>query len=194
MSSSPTTNIHVSFTGETAEDVMGQIQAMAVRGGSSALALVGVEELLAELRDRMAKHDPPMVVRVLPFAEPGETTDEAPATPAPKTRATRKAKETAAPAETTTATLPDTSAKVGEIIDNATKAAETASAVVAGEVSLDDVKAALNGYNAIHGTAKARQMMQEHGGALRLADVPADKFQSLIDALKAATPATQDAA
>jgi hypothetical protein len=53
--SSPTTNIHVSFTGETAEDIMGQIQAMAIRGGASALHLVGTEELLAELRDRLVK-------------------------------------------------------------------------------------------------------------------------------------------
>jgi hypothetical protein len=190
----PTTNVIINFTGNTSVDVLAQIRSFA--GGEGAdLSKLTTEDLLTEVRQRLASQN--MVVKVLPFAEEGEGTGGAPAPEPTKQRRTRKASEPqAAPA---TETAPLTAEQLAAYEAVSTTAApelviERAPATTTETASIDDVRSALNAYAAIHGQAKARELMQKKGGALVLMQVPADKYGTLVEALKAGTVEQQAAA
>lgn len=190
-----TVNIHISA--DTAENALAQARAL---GGSAGLATIDNDALLAELRERMAKMDPPMVVRVEPFETPtiGKVVEGA-ATMTPK-RGRRPTVEKA-PEPVSTGLSPGTTEAVVEEpkpIEPGTQAEGGGDDCGDGAkpLTLDDVKAALNECGAIHGQAATRGVMQEHGGAARLMDVKPEKFDALVAALKkkaAEKPAAQAA-
>lgn len=159
------------------------------------------EALLAELRQRAAKDG--NVVQIVKFEsgepagptpteptknkpgrprKPAATAPAAPAAPEPpkpiepgtQQPAASAAPETTvqAPATATAPAAPESGGSEWGDDDKST------------EVTLDDVKASLNAYSAVHGQATTRKVMEEKGGALRLADIKPEKYGELVRALK----------
>lgn len=181
----PTVTLH--FTAPTTADLLAQVRAFGSDNGG--LAAVSPEALLAELRDRMAKQVPPMVVRVEQFAPEGTATEEV------KTTRTRR-KATADEKVSTAIINAATVEQPGTVeVREEPKPVEAAAQEPAADdwsggddakpvPTLDDVKLALNGCAAVHGQAATREVMQKHGGA-RLMDVKAENYGALIAALDA---------
>lgn len=176
----PTVTLH--FTAPTTADLLAQVRAFGSDNGG--LAAVSPEALLAELRDRMAKQVPPMVVRVEQFAPEGTATEEV------KTTRTRR-KATADEKVSTAIINAATVEQPGTVeVREEPKAVEAVVQDWSGGdeqkpvLTLDDVKTALNGCAAVHGQAATREVMQKHGGA-RLMDVKAENYGALIAALDA---------
>jgi hypothetical protein len=188
-------HVHIAISGATAAEVL---KMAAELGGSTVIAGMSTDDLLAEVRDRFAKASPAMVVRVEPFSSGAATVgDGGPAAANGKapTKAEQKAaakaatdaalKEAAtnkeAPKATTKETQQPTPANDagGGDWDSDSGGEETAAPTV------DDVKAALNTYSAKHGQAATRDVMKNVGGSMKLLDIPADKYQALIEKLAA---------
>jgi len=171
------TTVHLSISGATSAEVLA---AAASFGGSTGTAL-NTEELLAELRDRFAKADPPQVVRVEPFASDSASGDAGKATTT-RTRQPKADKEPPKPTnKETQAAAPDASSEQASGDDWGSEGEDDAK-----EVTMDDVKTALNAYSAKHGQVATRDKMKEVGGSLKLIDIPKEKYGPLVEALKVA--------
>lgn len=194
------TNIVLTINGATAAHVLEQARAFGGAGAGDAIASFSTEDLLAELRQRLAPQG--SVVRVEPFSSGpdtptvvGSTTTEAGGRKRGRpSNAEKAAAEKAAadkPAETTsTATKEDP--KPTEAGTQQPAAAEAAGDdwdgdEAAKEVTADDVKAALNAFSSVHGSIKAREIMNEVGGSMRLADINPESYAALAARLQAET-------
>lgn len=170
------TELNISIRAKSIDDA---IQALAGKDGRrDQITHVETDTLLTELRERMAKQVPPMVVKVLPFdtGEPaGATTENQ------KGSRRRNAKDdgtkqvTAQEGKTT---------EVPKEPEFDPDAAPTADAEPS-DITMDVMRAALNDYSGKNGHAKTRETMQAHGGALRLVDIKPDNYATLLKALKA---------
>lgn len=184
---STTAAVSINFNGNM-EDVR---SAARVFLGETALASTSNDDLLTELRQRFAAQTPPMVVRVLAFA------DEAGPTDAPKT--TRKPRAEKATEAKTTEMPPDQSVPAREEPKATVQGTQEPAAADASEwggeeataavKTIDDVRASLNACAAKIGQAGTREIMVATGGAARLVDVKAENFGKLVDALNSAEPA-----
>lgn len=166
-----------------AASALQQVKQFAQGAGGDPLADVSTEALLAALRDRMFKMDPPQVVKVVPFDEtiglgaalsekPAATPDERPVAEPEKPKAARR------PREQPKAVAADTQ-QAGQA---------TATEAPAGgddkAISREALTDALNACAAKHGQAETRKIMKDAGGAERLMDVKPDAYPKLLNALK----------
>ncbi len=201
--SPPTVHIHVS--GSTISEVINAALGLA---GGNALAAIGTDDLLAELRERFAKQTPVMVVRVEPFEGASSGTvqgaDEAKDAGKPKrpTAAEKAAAKAATDAALKEAADKAAASKAAKEADKPTNdGAQAAGNDTGGDdwdgddkedaaaPTVDDVKAALNACSAKVGQAATREIMKTVGGSMRLLDIGADKFADLIKALNEAEAA-----
>ena len=182
-----TGDVHLHVSGKTLADCIAKV---AQQAGGVPLTSIETDALIAELRERMAKQG--MVVKVLPFDEP-----VAGAAPANDTgtgkRGARKPREEK-PAEQTKPADKAIETKTEPVAD----APKTAPADVGGdwddgdneeagsEITLDDVKSALNEFAATYGQPKAREVISAHAKdkSVRLMDVDPSKYAALVQALR----------
>lgn len=188
--------VTLTIHGATSEDVLAQARSFG--GKTDAISTFATEDLLTELRQRLAPQG--HVVRVEPFSTGPDTptvvssgTTEAGGKKRGRPSNAEKAEKAAAdkPAETTsTATKEDP--KPTEAGTQQPAAAEAAGDdwdgdEAAKEVTADDVKAALNAFSSVHGSIKAREIMNEVGGSMRLADIKPESYAALAARLQAET-------
>lgn len=167
-------DLHIHAT--DASDLYRQIRDLA---GPAILEGYADEALLTEVRQRMAKKG--LVVVVKPFEDGAADTVEAPpateddTTVPPKGRPGRKPRAVESPAPA--APAPEGPKPVEPASDTAKAMAEISA------TAIEDVKAALDAYAAIHGQMPAREIIKSVGGSARLMDVPPEKYGALVVAL-----------
>lgn len=186
MGSDKAATLHLTIAATNIEDMKAQCRAIAGEGN---LASSSNDDLLAELRQRLATEG--LVVKVVPF-ETSQTVDPAPTTAPKATRGAGKKNADKEPPKATTTAAPKTGNGADPVQSAEQRKAENASdwdddsgeTTTATELTIDDVKNALNAYSAVKGQVTARSVMQEVGGAAKLAEIPPTKYAELITRLR----------
>lgn len=196
--------VHLHAFGNSLSEALASLGVQAGATVSLSISSFSDDQLLAELRQRMASKG--MIVRVAKFdEEQGQLPLTTAATPAtnevPKTEATsprprgrppnaskqisdegRREIEEAAKRETKPEPKREAAKPVAQAV--ADEWDEDPAGDEAGEaptkVTKEDVKAALNRFNAIKGMVTARQMLDRIGGSQKLMDIDAKHYPAIV--------------